>query len=216
MIGLVHGFGVGIDMKPWAQHKNALGGFDAFESLFMQKKAVIFDWRTKNNLKWHQVIGKQSLLAHYKAELAIAKDPKLYQSLYLFLVTNDVTTVVAHSLGCQLLLDMCAEYGLPPDISKIVLVQGDFNTRHQVFLPDNTLLSDLAVQQKIQIINTFCPWDEALIFSETLQKSTRAGQGGWLQPGVDNRFLPLKPWKLGHHTVLAEAVLLDVISESNK
>jgi hypothetical protein len=213
MIGLVHGFGVGIDMKPWAQAKGVLGGFDAFESLFAQKKAVIFDWRTTNTLQWHQFIGKKSLLAHYQAEKKIAKSTAVQIELAEFLRANHITTVVAHSLGCQLLLDTFSEYGLIDTIQKIVLVQGDFPAKHQVFLPNEVTLIERALAKKIQIINTFCPWDEALIFSEQFQKSRRAGQSGWLQPGIDNCFLPLKPWKQGHHTVLADTVLLGIIDE---
>ena len=185
-IALIHGFGAGINYSIFQKTESSNAGFVAFDDLIAKEKAKVFDWRISRNLNLVQVLSVFPILKIYWQEKAKSQSEKIQNQLKIFLESNQPKIIICHSMGAMLLFGH--NYKLPISVKKIVLIQADISSNAKI--PKNL--------QKLEIINYFCPWDNALLGSNFLNLNIMAGQIGL--KGATNIFFPLLLNNLNMHT----------------
>lgn len=160
---------------------NETGGFYAFRQQIKNNEAVSFSWGDQQELNFIQSLNPFSYLSIYKSEERMVEGVELQHRLYQFLVDQHATTVIAHSLGCRLIFETAKQFGLPPNVRRVIWVQSVMKNH------------DSVKEVFPELINIWCPWDPTLLSAMFfINSSLRSG----LVPIQDakNLFLPL--WRL--------------------
>ncbi len=156
-------------------------GFLAFKELVDTGQAVAFPWGLKIRLSFLASLNPFSYRSIYRKEEQMAMEGETQKRLFDFLVRQEATCVIGHSLGCRLIYETLKRYGLPKTLQRVVWVQAGMD------VPSS-------VQHSIpHLIHFWCPWDPTLLASAFfIHFSSRAG----LVPirGATNVLVPL--WRI--------------------
>ena len=176
-IALIHGFGTGINYSIFQKAEANNAGFLIFDDLIAKKTAKVFDWRIYKNLNLFEVLSVFPILKIYWQEKTKVHSLEIQNQLKTFLEFEQPEIIICHSMGGKLLFEHT--HKLPKSVKKIVLIQADISSNAKI--PKNL--------QKLEIINYFCPWDNALIGSNLINFRIMAGQIGLKD--ATNIFFPL-------------------------
>jgi hypothetical protein len=204
MILCVHGYGVGLTVKPFITAKSEQTcGFEVFLPLIEQQKCGVFDWRiTKQSSILDSILHLTPLTLYYQ-EKKLAEQGELQGKLFQAITIQKIDTLVVHSMGCRLVLNMIKTFGLPASVKKIVFVATD--------VPHKATLG--YVPKQVEIISVYCPWDQALPWSWMLNWYIPAGLWGFVDKRVKNTFVPYtKGWDV-HHGILKQQELLESVKD---
>ena len=191
---IIHGYatGLGIPMirKPFGTH----AGFVALNDQVASGEILPFRWSIDRSLSLWQSLNPMQYASLYRDEERLTEDQKTQSDLANFLHQSSAKTIIAHSLGCRLLLGTINNFELPKHIERIVFLQADIYDRATIGRDD--ILARLE-ERSLIIENYHCFWDPSLFTSSMIHRNLRAGLTGWEQPGVQNIFFPLlKPINL--------------------
>jgi hypothetical protein len=192
-IFLIHGYGTGITNSVFGR-EFSFGqdrGFGAFNSAVEAGQAYAIDWSIKQTIGLFGSINPLSQLSLYFRERNLARRKETHLKLKNELYVQNPETIICHSMGTFLLLNMLSHHDLPASVKHLVFVQADIGFLRS--LPTN-------VSPEIRVTNYFCPWDQALWSSTLLNLNPRAGLFGLTKKGrIINKFWPLYR-KLNLHT----------------
>lgn len=207
MIALIHGYGTG---RSLARSARTHGGFQAFEGAIIANEAKVFFWFTLSKDKKIQNFNPLFHLSLYLSERERAKNYKTLENFNNFLLQNSITHIVAHSLGCYLVMNYLQFFELPDFVHRISFIQADFS--QDDFLISSSLQKRLFTK-KMYWVNYYCPWDNALICSFTIHHTPPVGLVGWKSEFIINKLFPL--WKrINLHTssINDEKLFIDTIT----
>ena len=104
-------------------------------------------------------------------------DKNLQKKLYQAILANQPKVLLAHSKGCQLILDTFLVYGLPESVKTVILLQSDSDITDSLKL----------LVQKFQVYNIYAKDDLTLWFSCLLNLGKfRAGLVSYNHPKIKN------------------------------
>jgi len=199
-IVLVHGFASDIT-SPFSQPEPDHSGFRAFAPLVEKEEAVSFRWAIPHTLGLIDSVSLPAFLKVYQKEKVKAGELETLQSFKSFLDRKQPGFIVAHSLGCELVLNTLEKFPLPASVKRITFVQGDFN--YDRGLPNN-------FDETVEYLQLYAPWDYTLAFSSLYNRKARAGLVGWKTKNVKNQlFLSYKHPHL-HVSPMRDSNLLQV------
>lgn len=184
-IVLIPGFGTGLNSKILKERYNN-GGFFVFDDLITAHKAVVFKWTDIFDLGWKESLNVPLWIQYYWLDRERVTKREVLDQLGDFLDKHKPETIVAHSLGTELLWDCLKYHPLPPSVKKVVFVQSDLV--HEV--DANHPLALAAQHKKIEFSNVFSPADPNLLLSSILHTKPRAGLFGLDLAGCNNILLP--------------------------
>lgn len=185
---LVHGYAVGIKASIFRQPLGEHAGFSVLNSEVESGDVKAFRWCKNLSLSMIQSANPFQYLKLYRDEEALAESSATQSALFDFLISENPSTIICHSLGCRLLIGMLNAHGIPQSITKIVLLQGDAPTTSSI---TNVAILDRLANKTLTIENHYCWWDQSLLASSMLHRTNRIGLLGWKQSGVKNTFYPL-------------------------
>ena len=200
MILCVHGYGVGLTIKPFTTAKSReTCGFEVFLPLIQEGACTMFDWRISRPSSIVDSILHLTPLTLYFKEKKLTESGKLQYRLHQKIESDKIVTITAHSMGCRLVLNMIQNIGLPKSVKQILFVAADIPHKIDLdFVPNN-----------ITLISVFCPWDQELPWSQLLNWYIPAGLWGFKEKRVHNIFVPyFKGWDL-HHGILKQQELFN-------
>jgi len=195
---LIHGFGQAAHFFPFRNIKMDEEIFPVFTKEIQQKNAVVFNWAHNWPMNFNSFLGAKSFQKLYFIEREIAKSRATLQKLEKLIEANNPSVIVAHSMGCFLLLEYFKNHKPNKNLKKICFIQADISNESDI--PKN--LKTAVQQQKLAIINAYCYWDQALLYSSILHKKPRAGLTGWKHENVENRFVALLDFPNPHEDIL--------------
>ena len=197
-IALIHGYAGQTRMSIFRPPLDQTGGFSAFKTLVQKQQAFAFPWGESVQLSLLASLWPFSYQKIYQTEAQQIVQSELQQRLFQFLDEHEVTTVIAHSLGCRFIYETAKHIGLPGSVKRVIWVQSDVD----VSVPIDDVFPEL--------INVWCPWDPTLLCSVVIhQLHMRAGLVPVL--GAQNVFHPL--WRVSnlHTSSQRDAFLLKLI-----
>lgn len=204
---LIHGFAQGVDFNPFKKPKKNEQIFPIFKIEIRQKQAIVFDWAMDWQVNCFDYLGSKNFHKLYFKEREKATDDNTLETLNRLITKQNPNLILAHSMGCFLLLNHFCKYQVNPNLTKICLVQADINQDY--FL--SKFLQERVIKKQLEIINLYCWWDPALIYSSVLHKKLRAGLIGWRQVGIKNKFLPLLDLPNPHEGILSNRKLVKIL-----
>lgn len=184
---LIHGFAQGVSFLPFKKSKTNEQIFPIFKKEILEKNAVVFNWALDWEINFKNFLTAKNLQKLYFKERRLACHTQTLNKLNLLTEKFQPNLIIAHSMGCYLLLNYFAKFKTWDSLNKIVFVQADINNKTKI--PTN--LKIVLEKQNLKIINLYCYWDQALLYSSFLHKKSRAGLTGWKQQEVKNRFVSL-------------------------
>jgi hypothetical protein len=195
----LHGYGTAISsffQKPLASHR----GFQLSKA-FNETNTVLdpFDWSIPTHLDPWSALNPLAQLNIYLEYRRALQNQSLLKKLSQRLNQDQPTTIVCHSLGCQLLLNYVQNYQLPASVKKIIFLQADISY-------------NAPIDFELDFINVFCPWDLSLFFSSLYHLQWRAGLVGLKLTKTKNQknvFFPALRWGNPHTAVLEEVERLE-------
>ena len=174
---IVPGYG-GIETRIEEFKKNPYIFIPGVTGLLNQNDIEIYTWPISDNLpKLFQIIDVYRL---YRKQFIDSSDEFYINHLIRKINEVNPTIIIANSIGAPLLLK-AIEKMTKLGIKSIIFTQADFDR--------NTKVPDYL--NKINLINTFCPWDDMLFLSMIIHWYIPAGLYGWKKPNVKNIFQPL-------------------------
>lgn len=184
---LIHGYGVGASYLNFHQAESEDAGFGAFDELIMEKKAKVFRWDIPKYFGYKTFFNPFNHLKLYNEEWTKSQSILVHIELSKTIENYLPTTIVCHSMGALLITSFLKNNQLPNCVKNIVIVQGDvpYNTS----VPQN--IESLIKHKKLNIINLYCPWDQALLTSLPLNFELNVGLVGYKNPLIQNIFFPL-------------------------
>lgn len=192
---LIHGYGVGATYLDFHQAEGKNAGFGAFDKLIREQRAVIFRWDVPRYFGYKTIFNPLNHLALYDEEWTKAQLPETHKRLLQMIEKYQPKTIVCHSMGALLMISFLKNNSLPKFVQNIVLVQSDIPSDTPIPQNIQTLIRD----KKLNIINLYCPWDQALLTTLPLQFKLKVGLTGYKNLLVQNIFFPLYK-KLNLHT----------------
>jgi pimeloyl-ACP methyl ester carboxylesterase len=183
---LIHGYGTHIT-SAITTHRGRTAGFDAFTPLLDSNSAEVFHWALPFSFSFLESLNLFNLATVYQHEKAQLEDTAIYEKLTQHIVKNNTTTIVGHSLGCELIRRYLTAYPIPPSITKIITIQADMPRSFE--LPQQ--LTQKLNSKKIIWDNYWCWWDHALWAGSLVHRQLRAGLFGAKHSGITNKFYPL-------------------------
>jgi predicted alpha/beta hydrolase family esterase len=182
-IVLIHGYAAGLEALPFKKTREDYE-FTGFDKYLKNKLAVIFQWEIGQKLNHYQMVNPLTYRKLYMEEKAKAADPQTHQRLAEFLETHQPKKILAHSMGCYLILEYLKTHNFPESITSTIFVQAD--------LPQNFEINNQTVQKKLQEKtfqwwNFYCQNDPTLILSSALNRYAPAGLWGALNSFVQNK-----------------------------
>ncbi|MEK9155496.1 MAG: hypothetical protein AAB839_02495 [Patescibacteria group bacterium] len=191
---IIHGYATGLGIpllrKPFGNH----AGFVALNEQVTSGEILPFRWSIDRSLSVWQSINPWTYLQLYRDEEKLVEDQKTQSNLANFFHQSPAKIIIAHSLGCRLLLGTINNFELPKHIKRIIFLQADVYDRTVISRDDILVRLE---EGSLVIENYHCFWDPSLFTSSMIHRNLRAGLTGWEQPGVQNIFVPLlKPINL--------------------
>jgi hypothetical protein len=206
---LIHGYGVGAQYLKFHLAEGANAGFGAFDKLITEKRAGVFRWDIPRYYGYKTVFNPLNHLSLYNQERIKATTTKLHTELTKMILKNKPETIVCHSMGCHLLMSYLKFNTLPASVKKIVLIQADIPN-------DSTLPATIRSQienKKLEIINLYCPWDQALLITLPLHFKLKAGLTGYKNPLAQNIFFPLYKRSNLHTSSINDSNLIGLLEK---
>lgn len=186
---LIPGSMVGLDYSIFIQKDLKYGTFWGVKDLIDEGKIDLFFWSKRSMFAKFWQLNKV-LEFYFLEKHQVSNDVELLQNLFSKIVENNYTTIVAHSMGCELLYKMTEKYGLPKNVKNIYTLASDnpSNTQvHNIEVKHNLNKGNLVWQ------NYYCYWDQMLIISWFLNKKFPAGLiGDKSKQGIQNIFYLLR------------------------
>lgn len=206
MTVFIHGYGTNVSsklQKPLSKHKGLKVAKDlkAFEAFEWSIPATFSDEQTHNPL---------SYLDLYLKEHRKSKQITTHQSLKKFFDRTNPTTIICHSLGCELLLNYLENYNVPTNVKEVVFLQPNTSALRQI---TNTQFIAQVESEKISAITYFCPWDITLMIGSIVNCQISAGLFGFWTGPFSNIFLPAISAANPHTACLSEPKLLKYFSK---
>ena len=156
---LVHGFGIGINSYTAGSE---IAGFHVFDKLIIKGEAKVFNWSIDKNIESKLHVNKYIELYFNERQKAFDKDTIL--SLYNFYKQNRFEVIIAHSLGAQLVQNLCRSFAIKA--RNLILIQADID-RKSTF--------QISAEKKV---NFYSYLDNALIVSQLINHYKPAGLYG--------------------------------------
>ena len=134
------------------------------------------------------------LESYYKEQAMILTD-QLQKSLSIELNSHMPTVIVAHSMGCELLINMINNYSLPESVQSIITINSDSPEDKRIL--DTDVINRLK-SKDLKFINLHSITDITLMTSVVLNKMVpRAGLKGYTSKLVENRSINI----FGNHNL---------------
>lgn len=188
-------------------------GFRGIVDEINQGTASLFRWGVMDTPSWIDPISPAAYYRLYRTEESLAASQQTQSMLYQRIVDEASSTLVAHSLGCRLLLNTINTIGLPPSIKRIVFLQADFD--HTASMTNADTL-DRLTNRSLTLHHYHCAWDPSLAASAILHRTPRAGMLPWRQANIHNHFFPLlRPINL-HTSPLRDRTFLQSLIDEEK
>ncbi len=183
---LIHGYAANVTAwkfrKPLGKH----AGFVAFNEFIVGINIDVFRWGIDRELSLLQSLNPFEYLKLYRDEETLSDSIELAQKLFTTIESGSINKIIAHSVGCRLVLSMITSIGLPQCVTSITFLQADI-----------AITAETGIKNNFPITNYFCPWDQSLIASSIMHLQFRAGLIGLQYSSVNNIFYPLlKPINL--------------------
>lgn len=206
----LHGYGTAIEsffQRPLPQHR----GFWLSEN-FNQQHSVLppFDWSIRTKLNWWAALNPCTQFQVYLKYRQAVEDEQVLKKLNSMLKAEQPTTLVCHSLGCQLLLNYLKFFQLPASVNRVIFLQADIPHDQKIDLP-----------KEVTLTNVYCPWDFSLLVSSLYHFKLRAGIFGLntlktekgKSSNHQNVFFPALIWGNPHTAVLRDLGRLEHMLE---
>lgn len=184
---LIHGYGIGASYLNFHQAEGISAGFGSFDKLIYQKKVVVFRWDIQRYFGYKTFFNPLNHLALYSEERAKAQSPETHEHLLQIIEKYQPKTIICHSMGALLIISFLKNNLLSKCVQNIVLIQGDIPSDASIPQNIQTLIRD----KKLNIINLYCPWDQALLTTLPLHFKFKIGLIRYKNPLVQNIFFPL-------------------------
>lgn len=214
---LIHGFGTSVrdelirivskqKVRPSVEYEE----FKAFNHLIKEKNAFIFRWNDDfKALKIKDFTAIEKYIDLYKREKIKSLAESTQKTLDEFIKKNNPEIIVCHSMGCFLLLNYLEKYELSNSVKKIFLVQGDFDKKHKIINPE---IIKRIEENKLRIVNVYCPWDTTLMLSPLVNKLiVPAGLNRMRNPYIVDVLFPLTNNMNLHNSSIKSKDLLDFV-----
>lgn len=182
---LVHGYGMALQIPGLRSHRGITAGFQIFKPDILDGTAKVFNWSIDATIPRNQAIKPNTYRQHYLAERKKATSQEVHQDLIELIEQEAATTILCHSLGCQLLINTINIFGLPTSVRQIIFSQADIDQNEKITNPD---VCARLKNKTLQLTNYYCPWDITLIASAIHHRHSRAGLTGLNDPLTINKF----------------------------
>jgi uncharacterized protein YktA (UPF0223 family) len=189
---LIHGFGAGVDYWIYNSACDKYLGFNKYKSLVDIGKAKLYEWRIFRKFGAFSSLNPFKTLEVYRTELSIATSQTNLKKFHKELTSANPTTIIAHSMGCRMLIEYYLHHKPNSNLEKIEFLNADV---------DYDELIPLVLQntnKNIELVVKYCWWDQALLSSLFVNRVRRIGQIGWqtkVKPNsklkIVNEFAPL-------------------------
>lgn len=167
---LIHGYGIGIN-SPFQRDKLENSSFyEAFKHKH-KKNLYFYNWTVCfDKLKLWEASNPFVQINIYKQEQSFINDINNQKKLANYIRTNNITKVVAHSMGANFVLQTINNHCVE-SLKTIFVLQGDcdINLNHL----------DSKLNHQINIINYYNPFDYSLLTSILINGKLRAGNFGF-------------------------------------
>jgi hypothetical protein len=187
---LIHGYGAGSLCPPLKVTQRLVehNGFTGFKDIVEQKKAKVFKWYTENDFS---LLGYLNLFKQYKIyrhEQTRARSKETIERLHKTVEIEKPKTMLAFSLGSELLFNYLEVYTAYDSLHYIITVQADLPRNYKI---KNPHLKKQLQSGAVKWINYYCPWDSLLPASIVLNKAIPSGILGNKNPLCTNKLFPL-------------------------
>lgn len=207
---LIPGYAVGLRASIFRQPFGEHAGFVGVEKEVRNEKVKVFRWGKSFDLSILECVNPWKYFQLYRDEEALAESAETHAALFALITETKSSTIICHSLGCRLMIGIMNDVGLPSCVSKIVLLQGDVPTSIRI---KNAEIKHRLIDTSLIIENYYCSWDQSLLASSLIHRTSRIGLTGWNEPGVKNIFYPLlKPVNLHTSPLRDEKFLREMLS----
>lgn len=243
MIALINGSTCGTTYS-FLRKSHPNGCFDGFDKLVKNGEVKLFWWaKCVDKLSFWESINPFKVLQTYQTDKKYVKTLEAQAKLSEFLQTYKPKIIIAHSVGCDYLLQYLAnklenriEDELENIDGKVKLENQNQNKLEQnglenlefiYLLQSDYVAKDLDLtkfidsfgknhNQKIQIYNYFCPFDTALISSVAANWQIPDGLFGSQNLVLQNRFVFLNNLTNFHATMPKSTKFADKITNKLK
>lgn len=207
---LIHGYGAGIKVPKINFEYGKDMRFDAFRELVENEVAEAFSWSQKSVWKVRQYLNPFEHLKLFNKEKRKIENGEMMQDLADFIHQKKYKTIVAHSLGCYLVLEYLKNHDLPPSVQKIVFVQACVPKKYKI---SETTKSKL---KHLKTLNLWCPWDNALVAYFLVSGNLTHGLTGFNGRNlpIQNKFFPLYKRTNLHRSSICDPKILEIMKQS--
>ncbi len=185
---LIHGYAAGLQTSVFPNSFGQHAGFRGLIDEIKQGSISLFQWGVMDAPTWRDLVNPIAYYRLYRNEESLAASQTTQHDLYQRMVDENPSTLIAHSLGCRLLLNTVNSLDLPPSVERIVFLQADFSRSECI---EHAGALDRLANQSLTLENYHCIWDPSLATSAILHRTPRAGMLPWPQAHVHNHFFPL-------------------------
>lgn len=162
---LIHGYGVGLEARPFSFAKDEYHGFNAWKDEVDKGEAEVFSWKTDLEINGVQLFNLYNYLRLYRSEQVFAAEDMLHAQLSLFIKKNKPSTIICHSMGCYVMAKYLEKNTLPNTVVRVVFIQADLDANWQK--PQESNAEFVVIQGR---------FDTSLLASVVLNKKLRLGQ----------------------------------------
>ena len=153
----------------------------------------LYKWMPQHDAK--ERLNPTADLTSYYHEQSMVLTDELQKSLSIELNAHLPTVIVAHSMGCELLINMINNYSLPESVKSIITINSDSPEDKRIL--DTTVINRLK-SKDLKFINLHSITDITLMTSVVLNKMVpRAGLKGYTSKLVENRSINI----FGNHNL---------------
>jgi hypothetical protein len=206
---LIHGYGAGIKVPKINFEYGKDMRFDAFKELVENGSTEAFGWSETLIWSLRQYLNPFEHLKLFEKEKEKIENAEMMQDLADFVSQKNYKTVVAHSLGCYLLLEYLKTHQLPPSVQKIIFVQACIPKKYIVSESTKNKLNSL------KVLNLWCPWDNALLAYFLTSGSLTHGLTGFRKKdlNIQDKFFPLYKRMNLHRSSICDPRILKLALE---
>ncbi len=177
---LIHGYGVRATYPIIRPKEDKYLGFGGFSNLLEAGNTHLFVWGCAVKYSFLDMLNPFKYLQLYNQEKKLACSKDILQQLHNQIQSQNIQTIVCHSMGGYLVQQYLDSFDLPNSVKKIIIVQADISRMSRFNTPNN-----------VSVINLYCPWDQALWESVVVNRYIPAGLFGLTSSTISNTFFPL-------------------------